>query len=90
MPIDSAVPGLGQPGDVNHISEPPQGPISDSGKRALQSLVSSSVSRDEIPSLIETAVLSAKAADIVRYLRGSDARTFIDVIDQVHHFTPKG
>lgn len=83
MPIDVAAPGLGQPGDENRISESPPILISDSDKRALQRLVSSSISQDELSSLIETVVSNTKAANIVQCLRGSDAQIFIDVIDQV-------
>ncbi|KAF9778164.1 hypothetical protein BJ322DRAFT_500310 [Thelephora terrestris] len=83
MPIDSAVPGLRQQGDVNHISELPLGSTSDAGQRALQRLISPSVPQDELPSLIETVALNTKTADIVQCLRGSDAQKFIDVIDQV-------
>jgi hypothetical protein len=68
---------------VNHIPEPPPGPTSDAGQRALQRLISPTVPPDEIRSLIETVALNMKAADIVQYLQGSDAQIFIDVIDQV-------
>ena len=81
--IDFAVPALCQTGDENPISEPPPLLISDSGKRALQCLVSRSVPQDELPSLIETVVSSAKAANIVQCLQGSDAQVFIDMVDQV-------
>ena len=79
---------MGQSGDVNHIIGPPLVPISDSDRRALQRLVSSSVSRDELPSLIETIVSNVKPANIYKCLeRSADAQTFIDVVDEVCHGT---
>ncbi|KAF9778185.1 kinase-like domain-containing protein [Thelephora terrestris] len=90
-PIYSAVPGLHQQGDVNHISEPPLGPTSEAVQRALQRLVSPGVLPNELASFIETVALNIKAADIVQCLRGTDAQIFINVIDQsleTIEFTP--
>jgi len=70
-------------GDTNHPSEPT--PILDSDRRALRRLASCTVPRDELPSLIETIVSNMKAADIVKCLRESDARTFVDVTDEAFH-----
>lgn len=61
--------------------------IPDSDKRILQRLVRREVSRDELPSLIETIVSNMKAADIVECLKGNDAQIFIDVMDKVSHQT---
>ena len=84
MPIDSTLPAIGQSGDANHIIEPPLVFISDSDKRALQRLVGSSVSQDELPSLIRTIVSNVKPADIHKCLeRSADAQAFIDVLDKV-------
>jgi len=45
-------------------------------------LISRAVPPDELPSLIET-IFSEKEANIVYRLRGSDAQTFIDIMDEV-------
>ena len=75
------------PGDTNHLSEPPL--VSDSGGLALQRLVSRVIPQDELPSVIETIASNLKAADIVKRLRGNDAQTFADIIDQAcHHVIP--
>jgi len=75
------------PGDRNRPSKPPS--ISDSDRRALQRLVSHTVPQDELPSTIGMIVSNVKAADIAGCLQGSDAQTFIDVIDEVcYHAIP--
>ena len=75
------------PGDTNRPSKQPL--ISDSDRRALQRLVSRTVSQDELRSTIEMIVSNVKAADIAGCLQGSDARAFIDVIDKVcYHAIP--
>ena len=68
-------------GDMDHSPNPPL--IPDSDKRALQRLVSDSVPHDELLPLIELVVTNVKAASIVGFLKGNDAQTFIDMIDQV-------
>ena len=74
-------------GDTEHHSGPPL--ISDPGGLALQRLVSRGVTRDEIPSVIETLVSNLKAADIAERLRGKDTQTFIDILDEAcHHAIP--
>ena len=83
MPVDSALPALNQPGDVNNVPESPPVLISDSDKRTLQRLVRSSVPQDELPSLIKLVVSNVNPTDIAKCLEGSDAQTFIDVMDQV-------
>ena len=45
-------------------------------------MVGREVSQNELPSFIETIVSNTKAADIVKCLKGTDAQTFIDVIDE--------
>lgn len=73
--------------DIDHPSEPP--PVLDSGKLALERLVNRTVPQHELPLVVETIVSNVKAADIVECLQGSDAQTFIDVIDEAcHHFIP--
>ena len=91
MPVDSPFPALNQPGDANNVPESPPVLISDSDKRTLQRLVGSSVPPDELPSLIKIIVSNVNPTDIAKCLEGSDAQTFIDVMDQVcrHHFAPK-
>ncbi|KAF9780778.1 kinase-like domain-containing protein [Thelephora terrestris] len=49
---------------------------------ALRRLVGGAVPQDELPSVIEMVVSNLKAANIVQILQGSDAQTFIDVVDQ--------
>ena len=84
MPIGSAAPVPHQAGDENPIYESPPVLISDCDKRALQRLVSSSVSQDELRSLVKTIVSNVKPTDIAKYIqRSEDAQIFIDVIDQV-------
>jgi len=52
-------------------------------------LVSRTVSQDELPFTIGMIVSNVKAADIAGCLQGSDAQTFVDVIDEVcHHAIP--
>ena len=73
--------------DIDHPSKPP--PVLDSGKLALELLVNRTVPQHEFPLVIETIVSNVKAADIVECLQGSDAQTFVDVIDEAcHHFIP--
>lgn len=61
----------------------------DSGMRALQRLISGTVSQDELPSVVETIVSNVKSSDIVESLGGSDAQSFIDAMDGVcHHAVP--
>ena len=73
------------PVDMDHPTEPSL--ISTPEKQALQRLVSRSAPQDELPSVIETVVSNVKAVDIVNCLKGDDAQTFIDVIDEVCHHT---
>ena len=74
-------------GDTNRLSKPP--PVLDHDKQALRHLLSSAVSQDELPSVIETIISNAKAANTAGSFRGSDAQTFIDIIDEAsYHITP--
>ena len=57
-------------------------PYSTDPESALRRLVDDAVPQDELPFLIEMVVSNLKAVNIVRSLQGSDAQTFIDVIDQ--------
>jgi len=70
--------------DADQLSQPALTPHSEK-EQILQRLVSHEASQDELPSLIETIVSNMKAGDIVECLRGSDAQTFIDVIDEACH-----
>lgn len=58
------------------------------GERALQSLISGTIPQVEQTSLIETILSSRGATHMVGYLRGSDAQTFIDVVDEVRITLP--
>ena len=65
---------------------PPDPPIvPDSRDQTLQLLISRAVPQNELASLIET-IFSNKVADVVGRLQGSDAQTFIDVIDEVWRY----
>jgi len=75
------------PRDTNHPSGPPL--ISDSDRRALRRLVDRAVPQDELISVIGTIVSNVKAANIVTELKGNDAQTFADIIDEAcHHVIP--
>ena len=75
------------PGSTNSTSKPPL--IFDSNKQTLQRLISRAVPQDELPSVIAAVVSNIKAADIVECLQGSDAQTFIDIIDEAcNHAIP--
>ena len=68
-------------------AEPPTGP--DSGELALQSLIDGTTSRDEVPSLLKSVSLSAKAIDKIGCLQGRDAQAFINVVNEVRcHTSP--
>ena len=74
-------------GDTNRLSEPP--PVLDFDKQALGRLLSLAFPQDELPSVIEAIISNAKPADIAGSLRGSDAQTFVDIIDEAsYHITP--
>lgn len=68
-------------GPVARVSQPL--PINSPERRALQRLVSGAVPQGELASLIKTIVSKVKAADIVELLQETDARMFIDVMDEV-------
>ena len=53
-------------------------------EQAWQRLITRAVSCDEFPSLIET-IFSGRETDMVDRLRGSEAQTFIDIMDEVCH-----
>ena len=67
--------------DTDHLPGPTL--ILDSDKQALQRLVSGTVPHNELPTLIGSIVIGAKAASIVGSLQGSEAQMFIDVIARV-------
>jgi len=71
--------------DTNHLSESPL--ISDPDRRALKRLVSHPVPQDELLSVIGEIVSNVKAANIVEELKGNDAQTFADIIDEACHHT---
>ncbi|KAF9780779.1 kinase-like domain-containing protein [Thelephora terrestris] len=66
-------------------SPQPPSAFADDAEGALRRLVWSAVSQEELPFLIELVVSNLDAANIVQFLQGSDAQTFVDVIDQALH-----
>ena len=76
-------PGFDSTRDMNPPSDPPI--ILNANGQALRRLISPSVLQDELPSLIETIFSNVGVTDIADCLQGSDAQTFIDIIDQVRH-----
>ena len=81
LPKLASVPLLLLPGDTDHTSKSPA--ILDSDKEALQRLVSGVAPDHELPSFIKDFFSNVRAAEIVERLPGSDAQTFIDVMDKV-------
>ena len=73
------------PRDADNASEPPL--VLDSDKQAMRRLLSRAVPQDELPSVIETIISKPKSADIAGSLRGGDAQTFIDIIDEASYHT---
>ena len=61
----------------------PAEPSPDSGEQALQSLISGTISQDEVASFVEAVVLSRKANDEIGNLQRNDAQVIIDVLDKV-------
>ena len=60
-------------------------PLAEPSLVLLLCLISGAVPQGERPSLIEAIFLSRDASDVVRCLRGSDAQTFVDVVDEVRY-----
>ena len=65
------------------MDHPPDPSVLDPDDQALQHLINRTVPQSELASLIETIFSNKKVADVVDYLQGADAQTFIDVIDEV-------
>lgn len=90
-PVEEGGSSLPSPsGDANHPSELPLVP--DSNKRALRRLISNTLPQHELPSVIAAVISNVKSTDIVECLQGSDAQTFVDIMDEVCHraiLTPK-
>ena len=59
----------------------------DSGKRALQQLISGAVPEDQLVSLIDTIFSSGNVSDIVGYLGGNNVQSFVDAMDEVCRHT---
>ena len=55
------------------------------GERALQRLIDEIIPRGEQVSLVETIFSSRRATEMVDYLQGKDAQTFIDAVDEVRY-----
>lgn len=72
-------------GDTSDLSEPSL--LFDPDREALRRLVSRAVPQHELPSVIGAVVSNVKATDIIRCLQGSNAQTFIDVMDEACHRT---
>ena len=73
---------------VPHTPIPGPSLVLDSGQRALERLINRSALGCELVSLIEAIFSSRRATEIVDGLTGSDAQTFIDVMDEVRHQAP--
>ena len=58
----------------------------DSQEKAWQRLITRAAPHDELPSLIEI-IFAGREADVVSRLRGNDAQTFIDIMDEVYRHT---
>jgi hypothetical protein len=71
---------LGPTSDADLPSDPP---VLDPSDQSLQRLISRTVPRSELASLIETIFSNKKATDIVDRLQGGDVQTFIDIMDEV-------
>ena len=56
----------------------------DSQEQAWQRLITRTVPRDDLPSVIET-ILSGRKFDVVDRFREGDAQAFIDIMDEVRH-----
>lgn len=63
---------------------PPDPVVIDSHEQAWQRLISGTIPRDELPSLIE-GIFSGRKTDMVDRLGGRDAQAFIDIMDEVRH-----
>ena len=66
-------------------SSPTPGPslVLDSGKRALQQLISRAVPEDQLVSLIDAIFSRGNVSDIVSYLGGNGVQSFVDAMDEV-------
>jgi hypothetical protein len=71
--------------DVDPSTDPPI--VLDPDDQSLQRLISRTVPRSELASLIETIFSNKKVADLVDCLQSSDVQAFIDVIDEVLRHT---
>jgi len=58
-----------------------------SQEQAWRRLIARTIPRDELPSTIE-AILLGRETNVVDLLTGSDAQTFIDIMDEVCYHTP--
>jgi hypothetical protein len=72
-------PRIGPAPDVDLPSDPS---VLDSHNQDLQRLISRTVPRSELASLIET-IFANKVTDLIDCLQGGAVQTFIDVVDEV-------
>ena len=74
------------PPNLNPTRRPPDPSVTiDFQEQAWQQLIARAAPRDKLPSLIET-IFSGKT-DVVDRLRESDAQAFIDMMDEVCHYS---
>ena len=73
-------PFLGPASDADLPSVPS---VLDSDDQSLQRLISRTVPRSELASLIETIFSNKKVTDVLDRLQGGDVQTFIDIMDEV-------
>ena len=70
-------------GPAPDMDLPPDTSTLDPDNRALQRLISRTVPRSELPSLIETIFSNKKVTDLLDRLQDDDCQTFIDVMYEV-------
>ena len=84
--VDSSTQFLSESDDVEG-SEPTL--VLNFVRPALRRLIGRAVPRDELISLIEAIFSKGRVSDIIGCVEGSDAQTFIDIMDEVgYHISP--
>ena len=85
MADDGDAPLPSSPPDLDSTQHLPGPSIAvDPQEQAWQRLITRAVPSGELPSLIET-IFSGRKSNVVGRLRESDARAFINIMDEVRH-----